>query len=123
MKGELRVNGRWTEILAGARGMFAENIPTPQVESATTIFAGWDGAVQGSVTLQDTVRLNARETVQELHRDGIATALLSGDTVEATETVQQAIERAGSKAGNRGAEAAYSAIEMANLTKILSRKG
>lgn len=40
-----------------------------------------------------------------------------------TETVQQAIERAGSKAGNRGAEAAYSAIEMANLTKILSRKG
>jgi 6,7-dimethyl-8-ribityllumazine synthase len=40
-----------------------------------------------------------------------------------TETLQQAIERAGSKAGNRGAEAAYSAIEMANLTKILSRKG
>lgn len=40
-----------------------------------------------------------------------------------TETIQQAIERAGSKAGNRGAEAAYSAIEMANLTKILSRKG
>ncbi|MFI5324508.1 MAG: 6,7-dimethyl-8-ribityllumazine synthase [Thermodesulfobacteriota bacterium] len=40
-----------------------------------------------------------------------------------TETLQQAIERAGSKAGNRGAEAAYSAIEMANLTKILSLKG
>ncbi|HVY55006.1 MAG TPA: 6,7-dimethyl-8-ribityllumazine synthase [Thermodesulfobacteriota bacterium] len=40
-----------------------------------------------------------------------------------TETIQQAIERAGSKAGNRGAEAAYSAIEMANLTKILARKG
>ncbi len=40
-----------------------------------------------------------------------------------TETLQQAMERAGSKAGNRGAEAAYSAIEMANLIKILSRKG
>lgn len=39
-----------------------------------------------------------------------------------TETLEQAIERAGSKAGNRGAEAAFSAIEMANLTKILSRK-
>lgn len=39
-----------------------------------------------------------------------------------TETLEQAIERAGSKAGNRGADAAYSAIEMANLTKILSRK-
>lgn len=40
-----------------------------------------------------------------------------------TETLEQAIERAGSKAGNRGAEAAFSAIEMANLTKTLSRKG
>ena len=40
-----------------------------------------------------------------------------------TETLQQAMERAGSKAGNRGAEAACSAIEMANLVKILSRKG
>ncbi len=40
-----------------------------------------------------------------------------------TDTLQQAIERAGGKAGNRGAEAAYSAVEMANLTKILSRKG
>ncbi|MGB3728894.1 MAG: 6,7-dimethyl-8-ribityllumazine synthase, partial [Thermodesulfobacteriota bacterium] len=34
----------------------------------------------------------------------------------------QAIERAGSKAGNRGGEAAFSAIEMANLAKSLSKK-
>jgi len=39
-----------------------------------------------------------------------------------TETLEQAIERAGSKAGNRGGEAAFSAIEMSNLTKILSQK-
>lgn len=39
-----------------------------------------------------------------------------------TETLEQAIERAGSKAGNRGSEAAISAIEMANLTKDLSKK-
>lgn len=39
-----------------------------------------------------------------------------------TETLEQAIERAGSKAGNRGSEAALSAIEMANLTKDLSKK-
>lgn len=36
-----------------------------------------------------------------------------------TDTVEQAIERAGSKAGNRGWEAAMSAIEMANLYKKL----
>ena len=32
-----------------------------------------------------------------------------------TDSIEQAIERAGTKAGNKGAEAALSAIEMANL--------
>lgn len=36
-----------------------------------------------------------------------------------TETIEQAIERSGSKAGNKGAEAAMAAIEMANLVKSL----
>jgi 6,7-dimethyl-8-ribityllumazine synthase len=38
-----------------------------------------------------------------------------------TETLEQAIERGGTKAGNRGGEAALGAIEMANLNKILSK--
>jgi len=36
-----------------------------------------------------------------------------------TETIEQAIERSGSKAGNNGEEAALAAIEMANLLKQL----
>ena len=36
-----------------------------------------------------------------------------------TETIQQAVERAGTKAGNKGYDAAMSAIEMANLFKRL----
>ena len=39
-----------------------------------------------------------------------------------TETIEQAIERAGTKAGNKGVEAAASAIEMADLMPKL-RKG
>lgn len=35
------------------------------------------------------------------------------------DTIEQAIERAGSKAGNKGWQAAVSAIEMANLVKSL----
>jgi 6,7-dimethyl-8-ribityllumazine synthase len=35
------------------------------------------------------------------------------------DTIEQAIERAGTKAGNKGAEAALSAIEMVNLFKNL----
>lgn len=36
-----------------------------------------------------------------------------------TDNLEQAIERAGTKAGNKGSEAAKSAIEMANLTKLV----
>ncbi|SHH41189.1 6,7-dimethyl-8-ribityllumazine synthase [Caloranaerobacter azorensis DSM 13643] len=36
-----------------------------------------------------------------------------------TDTIEQAIERAGTKAGNKGYEAALTAIEMANLLKEL----
>ncbi|MFB6362559.1 6,7-dimethyl-8-ribityllumazine synthase [Paenibacillus elgii] len=36
-----------------------------------------------------------------------------------TDSIEQAVERAGTKAGNKGWEAASSAIEMANLTKQL----
>jgi 6,7-dimethyl-8-ribityllumazine synthase len=35
------------------------------------------------------------------------------------DTIEQAIERAGSKSGNKGWDAALSAIEMANLFKLL----
>jgi len=53
---------------------------------------------------------------------GIAQAALSTGVpvifgVITAETVEQAIERAGTKAGNRGFNAAVSAIEMANLMR------
>jgi 6,7-dimethyl-8-ribityllumazine synthase len=53
---------------------------------------------------------------------GVAQIAIGADVavsfgVLTTDTLEQAIERAGSKAGNKGAEAAMSAIEMANLLK------
>lgn len=53
---------------------------------------------------------------------GIASVSLQTETpvifgVLTTENIEQAIERAGTKAGNKGSEAAKSAIEMANLIK------
>lgn len=38
-----------------------------------------------------------------------------------TETIEQAIERAGTKMGNKGAEAAGAALEMVNLLRTLER--
>jgi 6,7-dimethyl-8-ribityllumazine synthase len=40
-----------------------------------------------------------------------------------TENIEQAIERAGTKAGNKGWDAAVSAIEMISLQKALTRHG
>ncbi|PWZ98361.1 6,7-dimethyl-8-ribityllumazine synthase, partial [Staphylococcus pseudintermedius] len=37
-----------------------------------------------------------------------------------TENIEQAIERAGTKAGNKGAESAVGAIEMANLLRQMN---
>ncbi len=50
---------------------------------------------------------------------GLESGVPVADGVLTTETFEQAIERAGGKAGNRGVEAALSAIEMANLAKSL----
>ncbi len=55
---------------------------------------------------------------------GIAHAMMSSEVpvvfaVLTTENIEQAIERAGTKAGNKGADAAVTAIEMANLLKDL----
>lgn len=36
------------------------------------------------------------------------------------ENIEQAIERSGTKAGNKGADAAIAAIEMANLNKVIA---
>jgi len=38
-----------------------------------------------------------------------------------TDSIEQAIERAGTKSGNKGFEAALSAIEMVNLIKVISQ--
>jgi len=37
-----------------------------------------------------------------------------------TESIEQAIERAGSKAGNKGSDVAVAALEMINLMEALS---
>lgn len=57
---------------------------------------------------------------------GIANVSLDSDIpvifgVLTTDTIEQAIERAGTKAGNKGYDAAISAIEMANLLTNLEK--
>lgn len=50
------------------------------------------------------------------HQTPVAYGVITADTIE------QAIERAGTKAGNKGWDAALAAIEMANLSKMIEEQ-
>jgi len=59
----------------------------------------------------------AGECVKGLAQIAVANDIPVAFGVLTVDTIEQAIERAGTKAGNKGAEAAMSAIEMVNLLK------
>ena len=65
----------------------------------------------------------AAEVAKGVAHVSIATGVPTLFGVVTTDTIEQAVERAGTKAGNKGADAAVSAIEMANLLGKLSGAG
>ncbi len=64
----------------------------------------------------------AAETVKGIAQVSLQTGLPVIYGVLTADTIEQAVERAGTKAGNRGADAARSAIEMVNLLRELPKK-
>ena len=72
--------------------------------------------IRGSTPHFDYV---AAEVSKGLASVGLASGLPVAFGVLTTDTIEQAIERAGTKAGNKGFEAAVTAIEMANFLKKL----
>ena len=72
--------------------------------------------IRGSTPHFDFVCNEAAKGVAQV---GMKTGVPTVFGVLTTDTIEQAIERAGTKAGNKGWEAASTAIEMANLTKQL----
>ena len=61
----------------------------------------------------------AGETSKGIAQVGMQSGIPITFGVITSDTIEQAIERAGSKAGNKGVEAALAAIEMANLLRTL----
>lgn len=72
--------------------------------------------IRGSTPHFDYV---CNETAKGVAAIGLKTGVPTIFGVLTTDSIEQAVERAGTKAGNKGWEAASSAIEMANLTKAL----
>ena len=61
----------------------------------------------------------ANESVKGIAQAGLQNGIPVIYGVLTTDTIEQAIERAGTKAGNKGFDAMTAAIEMANLSKQL----
>jgi len=61
----------------------------------------------------------ASEATKGIARVSLETGVPVINSILTTETLEQAVERAGSKAGNKGFDAAVSAIETANLLKSM----
>jgi len=73
--------------------------------------------VRGQTSHFDYVAGESAKGIARVNQDtGVPTIF----GVITTETIEQAIDRAGARTGNRGAEAALAAIEMANLLDSIS---
>ena len=74
------VDGR--RVLAGnAKLMEAESIPyTPDDGVGTVVYLACDGVFYGSVLIADEVKENARAAIDSLHRQGVRTVMLTGDS-------------------------------------------
>lgn len=75
----------------------------------------------GTIIRGDTPHFDfvASETAKGISTVNLATAKPVIFGVITADTLEQAIERAGTKGGNKGRDAALSAIEMANLLKMI----
>ena len=70
--------------------------------------------IRGSTTHYDYV---CNEVSKGVAQGGMQTGVPTIFGVVTTENIEQAVERAGTKAGNKGTDAAMAAMEMANLLK------
>jgi 6,7-dimethyl-8-ribityllumazine synthase len=94
--------------------------------AAKHIAASCDAIVAlGAVVRGDTPHFDyvASGAAQGLNRVSLDTGVPIAFGVLTTDDMQQAMDRAGGKSGNKGAEAAEVAIELANLVKQLKEVG
>ena len=75
--------------------------------------------IRGATTHYDYV---CNEVSKGIAQISLQTGVPAIFGIVTTENIQQAIERAGTKSGNKGADAAISAMETANLLKSLEIK-
>lgn len=80
---------------------------------------GLGALIRGATSHYDLVAAEVAKGLAQISIEGSVPVIFG---VVTAETIEQAIERAGTKAGNRGFHAVTAAIEMANLYKRLGEE-
>jgi 6,7-dimethyl-8-ribityllumazine synthase len=128
-------------LVEGALDALARHGGDPGNVSIVRVPGAWEiptvvGRVAGKPTVDAVIALAAVIRGSTPHFDYVASEVSKGIAavslqtgkpvafgVLTTDTIEQAIERAGTKAGNKGWDAALSAIEMVSLRGALDRAG
>ncbi len=139
------VASRFNELLSGRllegaldtlerRGVSSADIAVVRVPGAFEIPTAvahlarsgqWDAVVcVGAVVRGETPHFEwvAGEAARGIARLGVETGVPVLFGLVTVDTAEQALDRVGGKLGNRGADAAAAAIEMAHVTRALGRK-
>ncbi len=112
----VRVPGSWEIPTAVARIARAAQAKKDQRLAIVALGA----VIRGSTPHFDYV---AAEVTKGIASVSLDTGVACTFGILTTDTIEQAIERAGTKAGNKGWEAAVSAIEMLSLSQALAAQG
>jgi cation-transporting ATPase V len=87
-----------TTVVVGRRRLMDEHglMPPAALDAAlaeleaggrTAVLAGWDGEVRGVLGVADTVKEGAARVVDELHREGLQVAMITGDNRRTAEAI------------------------------------
>ncbi|MCK5376732.1 MAG: 6,7-dimethyl-8-ribityllumazine synthase, partial [Acidobacteria bacterium] len=97
----------------------------PMVAAKLAADGGFDAVISiGALVRGGTAHFDllAAEVAKGIAQAGISSGIPMTFGVITADTLEQAVERAGTKMGNKGWEAALSAIEMARLGERLDRR-
>ena len=101
-------------VISGSTTYEDDNLDTTLLK----IYTAFDALKKGDGT-EDHFDYVAAEVAKGVAKVGLDTGVPVVFGVLTTDTIEQAVERAGAKAGNKGWSAAATALEMANLSRAL----
>lgn len=102
--------------VAGVPGVFEIPLIAPKMAKSNKYNAiiCLGAVIRGNITYYDYVRSEVSKGIAHVSLNSEITVMFG---VVTTENIEQAIERAGTKAGNKGFDCAVGAIEMVNLIR------